>query len=262
MVRVGKWLYKFIKCATIDRRFWADIGVDMKKYKRYLLIGIALMMMCLTGCGKELYELTAEEEDIIIHSAAYLVAKHNIQQKDGVNGVSIPESFEEETQSSEVETEAPNGGVATDGQTDGSTELSNDAIALAELIGHEEDLKVTYEGSYVANSYMEGSAYFVDAEAGKTFYVMKFKLTNITDADVKVNNAAKSPIVKLVSDVATVKSEVTFLTSDFSTYQGTIKAGGSVETILLFEVSETVAEQITNPALQITIGKSTKNIKL
>lgn len=109
---------------------------------------------------------------------------------------------------------------------------------------------------------MEGSAYVVDADAGKTFYVMKFKMTNITNEDVTVDNASKSPIVKLVSEAVTVKSEVTFLTGDFSTYQGTIKAGESVETILLFEVSESVAEQIKAPTLQITVGNLTKNLKL
>ncbi len=238
----------------------------MKKFRRYLFIGIAVMTLFLTGCGTQLYELTAEEEELIIHSAAYFVAKHNIQQKDGVSGVTLPDSFDEEdseseSETSETESEGTNDGSGAGSQTD-SSKPSEDMVSLAQLIGHEDDLKVTYEGSYVANSYMEGSAYVVDAEAGKTFYVMKFKLTNTTGQDVTVNNATKSPIVKLVSDVVTVKSEVTFLTSDFSTYQGTIGVGESVETILLFEVSESVADKITAPTLQITIGNSTKTIKL
>jgi len=234
----------------------------MKKHKRYLFIGIAVMMLTLTGCGESLYELTAEEEELIIHSAAYFVAKHNIQQKDGVNGVTIPEDFEEETEGSETESEESNEGAGSGGGANTPVKPPEDMVTLAELIGHADDLQVSYEGSYVSNSYMEGSAYFVDADAGKTFYVLKFKLTNTTSSDVEVNNATKSPIVKLVSEAVTVKSEVTFLTSDFSTYQGTIKAGKSVETILLFEVSESVADKIKAPTLQITIGNSTKTIKL
>ncbi len=234
----------------------------MKKLKRFLCIGVAMMMLLCTGCGTQLYELTAEEEDIIVHSAAYFVAKHNIQQKDGVNGVPLPDSFEEEESEAESETETENGGNGAGGDAENPNKQDENALSLAEVIGHKDTLKVSYEGSYVANSYMEGSAYIVDAEVGKTFYVMKFKLTNTTGQDVAVNNATKSPVVKLVSDAATVKSEVTFLTADFSTYQGTIKAGESVDTILLFEVSEAVAEQITAPVLQITVGNSTKNIKL
>lgn len=233
----------------------------MKKYKRYLCIAVAVMMLFLTGCGTKLYELTEEEETLIVHSAAYLLAKHNIQQKDGVNGYPLPDSFEEEESESESESETEDNGDGSGGGTEES-KPNTDMITLAELIGLKDSLKITYEGSYVSKSYKEGAAYIVDAEAGKTFYVMKLKLTNVTESDVTVNNAAKSPVVKLVSDAVTVKSEVTFLMGDFSTYYGTIGAGNSVETILLFEVSEAVAEKITAPTLQITIGKSTKTIKL
>ena len=234
----------------------------MKKHKRYLCIAVAVMMLFLTGCGTELYELTEEEETLIVHSAAYLLAKHNIQQKDGVNGYPLPDSFEEESEEeSESELESEGGGSGSGGETD-KPKPSEDMISLAELIGHKDSLKVTYEGSKITNTYMEGGAYLVDAQEGKTFYVMKIKLTNITGQDITVNNAAKSPVVKMVSDAVTVRSEVTFLTNDFSTYQGTLSSGESVETILLFEVSESVAEKITDPKLQITIGKSTKTIKL
>ena len=238
----------------------------MKRKKRYLCIAVAVMMLFLTGCGEEMHELTKEEEELIIQSAAYFVAKHNIQQKDGANGYPLPESFDEaesesgsepesESESEDKDTPSGSGGI-------GTTKPTGETITLAELIGHKNELKVTFEGSYVSNTYMEGSAYSVDAQKGKTFYVMKFKMANITDKDIKVNNASKSPIMKLTSDGVTVKSEVTFLNSDFSTYQGTIKAGKSVETILLFEVSETLADKIKAPTLQATVGKTTKTIKL
>lgn len=226
----------------------------MKQMKRYMCIALAVMMLCLTGCGTELHVLTPEEETLIIHSAAYFIAKHNIQQKDGVNGMPLPEDFDEEE--SETDSQKPDEGSEV------PEKPSNDASVLAELIGQAGKLKITYEGSYIASNYKEGTAYIVEAEAGKKFYVMKLKLTNITDADVVVDNALKSPTVRLISDAVTVRSEVTFLTTDFSTYQGTIKAGQSAETILLFEVSEQVVEKIASPTLQITIGKSTKSIKL
>lgn len=232
----------------------------MKKFKRYLFAAVAVMMLFLTGCGTELHELTAEEEQLIIHSAAYFVAKHNIQQKDGVNGYPLPDSFEEESES-ESESQTENTG---DGSGEGTADAkpADDMIIFAELIGHKADIKISYEGSQVTNNYSEGAAYVVEAEQGKTFYALKFKLTNTTDKDVEVNNILKNLAVKLVCDAVTVKSEVTFLSKDFTTYYGTVKAGESVETILLFEVSESVVEKITAPKLQITVGKTTKTIKL
>lgn len=233
----------------------------MKKIKRYLYVAVAVMMFFLTGCGTELYELTEEEELLIIHGAAYYVAKHNIQQKDGVNGYPLPDSFDESEEEDAPESETPDGGNGSGGEAE-APKPSQELITLAELIGHEDDLKITYEGSYVSKSYKEGSVYFVEAEAGKTFYVMKIKLTNITKEKVSVNNVSKSPKVKLVSDAGKVNSETTFLNSDFSTYLGDIGVGESVDTILLFEVSESAAEKITTPALQVTVGKTTKTIKL
>lgn len=234
----------------------------MKKFKRYLFAAVAAMMLFLTGCGTELHEMTAEEEQLIIHSAAYFVAKHNIQQKDGVNGYPLPDSFEEESES-ESESESETSGTENgSGEGAGETKPADDMLVLAELIGHKGDIKITYEGSQVTKSYTEGSAYVVEAESGKTFFVLNFKLTNTTDKDVEVNNVAKSPSIKLTSDAGTVKAEVTFLSNDFTTYLGTLKEGESVETILLFEVSETAVEKITAPKLQITIEKNTKTIKL
>lgn len=230
----------------------------MKKIKRQLCIALAFMMLLLTGCGTQLYELTAEEEELIIQSAAYYVAKHNIQQKDGVNGYPLPDSFDED----ESEEESENTGQDNTGGDSNVVQPADQMATLAELIGHKTSLKVTYEGSQVVNSYKEGSAYLVDAAQGKTFYVMKFKLTNVSSETVAVDNASKSPIVKLIADGVKARSEVTFLTSDFSTYQGTIEAGQSVETILLFEVSEEDGAKITAPTLEITIGNSTKTIKL
>lgn len=233
----------------------------MKKFKRYICIVVTVMMLFLTGCGTELYELTEEEENLIVHSAAYYLSKYNTLQRDGVNGYPLPDSFEEDESESESESESETEEEGSGNEEDTPKPI-DELFYLAELIGHKDSLKITYEGSYVSKSYQEGMAYIVDASAGRAFYVMKIKLTNITGQELTVNNAAKSPIVKLISDVVTVKSEVTLLSNDFSTYQGKLGAGESVETILLFEVSEKAAEKITAPKLQITIDNSTKTIKL
>ena len=235
----------------------------MKKQKRFLCIVIALMSLVLSGCGTQLYEMTKEEEDLIVQSAAYLVAKHNIQQKDGVSAVVDPDSIvlkneiEEEISSEEVTEE----GQVSGGASQGEATVSG-GVSLADIMGLGSNVTVSYVESYVADNYVEGSAYFVEAEKGKTFYVMKFAIQNTSEEDVVVDNAAIHPVFKLISGNLSVKSEVTFLTTDFSTYQGSIKAGESIETILLFEVSESQAEQITAPELQISIDNEIKNVKL
>lgn len=239
----------------------------MKKQKRYLFIGAILLSLTLSGCGTELYELTSEEESLIVHYAAYYVAKHNIQQKDGISAVVDPDTITVEDDTTEAvedstELETVIGEDANSPSGEGEQDVEDAGTSLAEIIGHGTDLSVVYSGSYTADNYIEGSAYSVDAAKGKTFFVMKFSITNTTDEDVEVDNASINPIFKLVSESVSVKSEVTFLTTDFSTYQGTIPAGKTVETILLFEVSESVADTITAPSLQISVDNEIKSIKL
>ena len=231
----------------------------MKRYKRILFVCIAACSLFLGGCGESLHELTVEEENLIVHYAAYVVAKHNIQQKDGMSGVYVPEAEPENTEIVDTPegTDNPQGG---DGTTD--MPVVDTAVTLANAIGHGTDLVITYTGSYIADNYVEGSVYSVDASAGKTFYIMKLTLTNITQGDVVVENVTKRLGFKLTSGDLSVKSESTFLMTDFSTYYGTIPAGQSVETVLLFEVPQENAEGITAPVLQISIGNELKNVKL
>lgn len=230
----------------------------MKRYKRGLFVCIAACALLLGGCGEALHELTAEEEALIVHYAAYAVAKHNIQQKDGMSNVYMPEETEDEyvpedTQSSD---ETPD---------DGANEIPEVAngVKMSDVIGHGSDLTVTYTGCMVSDSYVEGNVYAIDASEGKTYYIMHLTVTNITEADVSVENLTKNLVFKLVVGDSTVDSvKNTFAMKDLSSYVGTISAGQSVETVLLFEVVDEVAETITEPSLQIIIDGIMKNVIL
>lgn len=230
----------------------------MKKYKRYLFVCIAACSLLLGGCGDALHELTAEEEAVIVHYAAYVVAKHNIQQKDGMSSVYIPEGMlEEEDSQTPDDTQNPE-----DGEGD-SGEVVPSGVKLAEAIGHGSDLTITYDGYTVSDSYVEDNVYAIDAANGKTYYIMKFTITNVTGADVAVENVTKNYKFKMTSgDVSANSVQNTFAMKDLSSYVGTIPAGQSVQTVLLFEVSKDKIESITEPNLQIIIGNEAKNVIL
>ena len=49
----------------------------MKKRMQFLAILLASTVV-LGGCGTALYELTDDEEDLIVSAAAQAVAKHNV----------------------------------------------------------------------------------------------------------------------------------------------------------------------------------------
>ena len=230
----------------------------MKRYRRILFVCIAACALLLGGCGEALYELSAEEEALIVHYAAYAVAKHNIQQKDGMSNVHISEETEDE----DVPENTQSADETPDDGSNESPEVVN-GVKVSDVIGHGSDLTVTYTGYTVSDSYVEDNIYAIDAPEGKTYYIMHLKLTNITEADVSVENLTKNLVFKLVVGDSTVDSvKNTFAMKDLSSYVGTISAGQSVETVLLFEVSDEVAETLTEPSLQIIIDGTVKNVIL
>ena len=238
----------------------------MKRRKGYLLLAITISSLFLSGCGNAMYELTAEEEELIVQAAANFVAKHNIQQKDGISGLYVTdEMLNPETEApveteSELETESE---VVGDADT-GSNEQNpvEEGVSLASAMGYGSELKIVYKGSKVSKQFSEGSASSVDAREGCTFYVMKFSLTNTSKETIKVNNITKKLDFKLTSGTLTVKAEKTILADDLSTYLGEIPAGKTVEAILLFEVSEKNAKEITAPVLEISMDNELKKVKL
>ena len=134
-----------------------------------------------------------------------------------------------------------------------------DSIFMADAIGQTGNLGIAYMGSSLENHYTE-QGYSVDAEAGKKYYVMKFQMKNISARNVTVDNVSLNPEFRLSSEGKTIKAEMTFLNSDFSTYTGTLAPGEIVDTILLFEVSE--KEKISSPELNVTVNGKTEKVKL
>ena len=235
----------------------------MKKHRRYLAIGIAAMSLLLSGCGTPLYELTEDEEALIVNYAAYILAKHNVYQQDGISNVYI-EGLESEEDSKDTstqkpeDTQRPSGG---DVNGDGEKPADN-TVSIADAVELPVGLTISYVTSSVMDYIKEGEGYSVDAGEGFTFYVMTFKIENTTSQDIAIDNAAIHPVFKLSSGSINTKSSVSFLSADVSTYQNTIGAGETVETMLLFKVNAEDAQKIANPTLQITIDNVTKNVEL
>ncbi len=234
----------------------------MKKYKKILAIGIAIMSFLLSGCGTPMYELTAEEEELIVHAAAYYVAKYNIYQKDGISrvyGDDEDDSTTTKPDDSENDSENSSGDSNTENNSGNS---DKDTITIAEALGMNSGLQITYKGGETAAYVSEGDGYSVDAGPGFVFYVMNFEVKNTTDKDITVDNTSVVSVFKFTSGNIKTKSSVSFLPFDLSTYKGTISAGESENMVLLFKVKEADAGAIKNPKLEITVDGKTKTIEL
>lgn len=222
----------------------------MKKRMQFLTILLASTVV-LGGCGTSLYELTDDEEDLIVSAAAQAVAKHNIFQMDGITDVE-PETepqmqentTEQDTQQvqEETNTNTHTGGTQTDTQTK--------EIALSDLLG--KNLKVSYKGYSTASSYQEGDYFSVNATSGKTLIIMNINVKNTGKKNIKIDMLSKDvTFYGCFNGTDRIVEKKILSTKNLSTYQGKIKPGKSIKTVLAFEVSKKQADEISTQDLQV-----------
>lgn len=238
----------------------------MRTHKGFLMIGLVAVSLVFSGCGTQLYELTAEEEELIVEYAAHVVAKHNIYQKDGISCINIEDLETENTEkpqdsedtSGSEDTQTPSGGGNSDTENTG-----NETVSMEAALGLADSLSINYVGSSVEEYVKEGPGYVAEPGVyGNLLYVMKFQMKNISDEAVKVDNLSADIGFKLECGKVTSSHRKTFLSNDFSTYIGTVKSGEIVEVVLIFEIKPEDAEKITAPILKISVDNVTKKVKL
>lgn len=210
-------------------------------------------IITLTGCGTQLYDMTDAEQSLIANYSAYVVAKHNIYQQDGMTNAT------EDTEDTEkVDEVSPGNSHSQDNKTSeaGNDKSSNSQkepaasqekkVSLAEATGYG-SLDITYNGATESDVYNEGSYYSMTAGSGNTFAVMKFTLKNPTGEDINVDMFGNARTYKATfPDGKEYTAEGTFLTYSLNTFQGTVKAGGSVDVVLLFKIPQgTACDNIT-----------------
>lgn len=240
----------------------------MKRWKMILLTAAVSSTFLLGGCGTAMYELTDDEQDIIAHYAAHALAKYNVYQKDGMTDASLDDPKKDKRTDDSEKTEETKNEQTTEQNTDSQGEAQNSgdtqehAISLADAIGHGNDLSVTYEGASIEQTYKNDEISSVAAPNGSVYVVMKFQVTNNGQNDVSVDTLSYGPAFTAQIGDSSVKAELTILTNDFSTYQGTIDAGQTVENILLFKVPDSITQVPDNVTLSVDVNGSTSKVGL
>lgn len=227
----------------------------MKREMRLLAV-LSVITLLLCGCGSELYEMTDEEEALVVQGAAYMLSKHNIFQKDGMNGT-LPQE-EEETENVNTE-DADN----THSQNSADSFGSLETISLAESIGYKDKLDVKYEGFSLMDVYKEGSYFSLSAGSGKTFVVMQFTITNSAGEDIQIDNyAAGYAFFCNFEGTSHVPEKQSFIADSLASFEGTIPANKSAPAVLIFEIAKEQAEMISEPTLTMEHNGTSYLIKL
>ncbi len=233
----------------------------MGKSRMKAVAAICTATLLLGGCGEAPYELTQSEESLIVNYAAHVVAKFNVKQKDGITYVdpsklqpqeeTETELAEETPQDTSTETTDGTQNAGEGGQPQENAEQTGKT--LQDLFGTD-GLSVSYTGYDVNASYVEEDYYSLNAPAGSTYVILNVNVANNTGQDITLDNLSKKPSFKAMINGEEVPAETTILLTDFSTYQGTIAAGQSVNTVLIFKVNEETGANITDMNLEVNVN--------
>lgn len=242
-----------------------------KSRKRKSLLSVVFLAgaLMLTGCGEEPYELQDNEREIIVNYAAHIVAKYNVRQPEGYQYVFLqPEDEVYEEQSQETQTEEDqaeedqaekdqqeqdrtNSGDADQAQDAGNADSQKEepAVTLSEALGLT-DIQAVYTGTELTDRYDS-----VVPSSGKKLMILHVTLQNQTNKAKKCDILSLLPVFRAkVNGTQEVTSELTILPDNLSTWEDKIPAGGSADTIILFQVKKDAVTTVEQLELEVTAG--------
>ncbi len=262
---------------------------NKKIWKRRLLAGlIACGIFVTTGCG-QVIDLTDEENHLIAEYAAELLLKYDRNYDTRYNPDELEDTTETMTET-DATTEATTEVVSTteaatteqdapaDGQTTQAQPVTDEAVKedigatvdsdfdIAAFVG-ESRISVRYAYYMVVDSYpsydQDGMYIEVQAPEGYKLLVLKFEVENKTNEEQAVDLYNKDVNYNIVVDNSrTTKQMLTILADDLYTYDKTIQASSREETVLLYTVSDSVANKWTDLKLQVKYGGTSAVLQL
>ena len=236
--------------------------------RKILVVSIVYMLLTMVGCV-EAIDLDEHQQDMFVGYAVNSVLEYDKNYMVGLNDVEINVE-EESTEDSSVET--PTKGDSENQTTDKpSTDkpvVENPSVVTTTMeraLGLS-GVSVTYTGVVVGDVYPEvqGEPVFaLKAFTGNKLVVLKFDVTNTTDSDISLDMAAKDLKIKGIfnKSIKTI-AQVTLLPEALNTFKETIPAGKTVQTVLVFEMTETNANNLTSIVLEIKSSKGTNSVNI
>ncbi|MFV0465607.1 MAG: hypothetical protein ACK5ML_05980 [Lachnospiraceae bacterium] len=241
----------------------------MKKSRTIFFITLSLTVLLLTGCGTEMYVLSPEKEQAVISYAAYATVK---QFKYAEPVTETGTSSEQEVQDPDTNTELDVTTEQIDVTELDDTELTSDTelpadtqapVSLTDALGlKDRNIDVSFGGAERMKSYSDQNYFSMDADSGTQFLVLHITITNSSEQVEKIDLLSQNPVFRVVTEDGSSRTAMkTILVNDLSTYQGELQPGISEETVLLFQIPDTI-EQTDRLALQVTINGATKTVDL
>lgn len=247
--------------------------------KNYVKVSAVMtaIVFTLTGCGARIPDMTQEEEHMIGEYAATLLLKYDANSRSRL--VSREEVEAEELKQAELEEkkkaeEAAKQAQEEMEQADQVQTAETTQQSSANAIGRPEEffelpdgIVISYKEYEVCGSYPQGdetSAYFaLDAAEGKRLVVLKFNMENQSQSEQRIDILSQNAVIRVTANGSYSRNVLTtMLMDDMSTYVGDIPAGETVELVLVAELDNDVANNISTLMLNLKNESKTCTIQL
>lgn len=237
----------------------------------------AAMMLLLTGCGTSYPDLTAEEEKMVGEYAAKLllkydannrsrlIAREEMEEKTIIEETETPIEETDEQLKEETTVETPEENAPVTGAEE--VPATNMIASPEEFYELSEGITIDYQGMEICSSYPpdgQADSYFaLDATEGKSLMVLKFKIENQAQSEQKVDLLTQNVLFRITANGGYTRNTLTtMLLDDMSTYVGTLDAGEAEDVVLLVEVDNDVANNISTLMLNLKNELKTCTIQL
>ncbi len=242
----------------------------MRQSKRKWLMILIAVVVSLTGCGSIMPETTDEQMNVIGEYAAVQLLKYAANSRSRLVDAETIEmeekrqtAWENAKRKEPISTPEPEGMRAVDDTpvVELGEQGTGGVASLEEYYGLTQGLSMTYSSYQICDSYSpEGEDGFLNLSAanGKKLLVLSFQIENTTDSEQAVDLFAKNGIYRVtVNGSYTRNALITTLLNDITTYISTLSAHSSGELVMVVEIEQTIADNITSIAINLkNEGKS------
>ena len=239
----------------------------MKK-RIILTLTAAMLVISLAGCGEnQIPELTDEQMQSIGEYTAITLMRYDASYRSRLVDYTLLMTTPDPEQTPEpVPTKEPGGMDPVDDTPvigAGGQAGSSGGSSIEETLELPEGISITFLDHALHNSYPEGDSYFaMTATEGKKLLVLNFSISNVSGQDQTVDLLHTADEFRItVNGDFTRRALLTGLESDLSTFEGTVSAGESTTVVLVIEVDDSVAENITSISVNVKNNSKTCTIK-
>ena len=234
------------------------------KRKISMVLTAALLMTGLTGCAEnQIKDLSEDEIQAVGEYVALTMMKYDINHRSRLMDLAVVDESDSSAEGVEEEqiSEEPSGMAPVDDtpvvNASGKEEQEAPSYSLEEVMGLPEGLEVAFTGQEVYESYPENADYFsLNASEGRKLLVLRFSIVNVGEQEQNVDLLNSGAVFHIkVNETFSRRALTTMLMDDMATYVGTVPAGGSVDTVLVIEVDNGMAESISSVGLSVENGE-------